>query len=39
MFGEEALVCNLATGATAVAEGTVECVGIDRETFTEVRIV
>ncbi|CAM9284097.1 unnamed protein product, partial [Ascophyllum nodosum] len=35
MFGEEALVCNLATGATAVAEGTVECVGIDRETFTE----
>lgn len=37
MFGEEALVVNLATSATAVAEGAVSCVGMDRATFTEVR--
>ena len=38
MFGEEALVVNLATSATAVAEGPVSCVGMDRATFTEVRV-
>lgn len=38
MFGEEALVVNLATTATAIAEGSVSCVGMDRATFTEVRI-
>lgn len=37
MFGEEALVVNLATSATAIAEGPVSCVGMDRATFTEVR--
>lgn len=36
MFGEEALVLNLATCATAIAEGPVSCVGMDRATFTEV---
>lgn len=38
MFGEEALVASLMTGATAVAEGDVECMGMDRATFTEVRV-
>lgn len=37
MFGEEALVVNLATTAAAIAEGAVSCVGMDRATFTEVR--
>ena len=37
MFGEEALVASLTMCATAVAEGSVECVGVDRATFTEVR--
>lgn len=37
MFGEEGLVTNLTAGATAIAEGPVECVGLDRTTFTEVR--
>lgn len=37
MFGEEALVATLLTSAMAIAEGEVECVGIDRDTFTEVR--
>ncbi|CAM9925773.1 unnamed protein product, partial [Ectocarpus sp. 4 AP-2014] len=35
MFGEEALVVNLATAATAIAEGPVSCVGMDRAKFTE----
>lgn len=39
MFGEEALVASLTAGATAIAEGAVECVGLDRTTFTEVRPV
>lgn len=37
MFGEEALVVNLATTATAIAEGPVSCVGMDRAKFTQVR--
>lgn len=36
MFGEEALVANFTAGATAVAEGPVECMALDRTTFTEV---
>lgn len=37
MFGEEALVASLPMCSTATADGPVECVGIDRATFTEVR--
>lgn len=37
MFGEEALVVNLTTTSTAIAEGPVVCVGMDRDTFTEVK--
>lgn len=37
MFGEEALVVNLTTTSMAIAEGPVVCVGMDRDTFTEVK--